>query len=109
MERAKDKLKGSVIMNIFSSKEDRLDEGLNLFEKALECYRKIENWMECGLTCLECSAVSELQDNQIKAIDYYIKAGKYFWRIKDNENALFAYKKAIDLCKGNNDFASVIL
>ena len=47
MRKAEEKIRGGVLKNLFSSKDERLDSGLDYYKKALDNFKLAKN---CSLT-----------------------------------------------------------
>ena len=43
MKKAEEKLRGGVFKNLMSSKEERMDDGLELYKKAIDNYKLAGN------------------------------------------------------------------
>lgn len=109
IKKAQQKLKGGVFKNMFTSKNERIDEALDHYRKALDNYKLAKNWFECAMTNIECSKLADVQKDHRETADFLSEAGNYFLKANEVEEGVKAFKQAIDLYKDSGNFDSVNL
>lgn len=109
VKKAQQKLKGGVLKNLFTSKNERIDEGLDHYRKALDNYKLAKNWFECAMINIECSKLTEAQKDLKETADFLAEAGNYFLKANEVEEGVKAYKEAVNIYKENGSFENVSL
>ena len=107
VEKAQKKLKGGVFKNMFTSKNERIDEGLECYRKAIDNYKLAKNWMECALINLECAKLADIQKETRESAMFRSEAGNFFIKANEVEQGVAAYKHAIEDFKEQGNFDQV--
>lgn len=109
VKKAQEKLKGGVFKNIFTSKNERIDEALDCYKKAIDNYKLAKNWFECAMINMECSKMTELQKDNRETADFLSEAGNQYLKANEVDEGIKAYKQAIDIYKETGNFENVNL
>lgn len=107
VEKAQKKLKGGVFKNLFSTKNERIDEGLEHYKKAIDNYKLAKNWTECALINLERAKLAQIQKEPRDEAEFSAEAGSFFLKASEIEQGVKAYKAAVDLFRENGNFENV--
>ena len=137
IKKASEKQNPGFFSKLFSNKESRLEESLDLLEKAANIFKLVKKWQEAGDTMMNCAKIqNELNSDcaqsyieashcfsfvdkeksieaQIKALESYVNkgrfqlAGKIQKQIAEKYEEDFEYLKAASSYKKAADFFSM--
>lgn len=104
VKKAQASIKGNFFGNIFSSKNQRVEEALDLYKKGLDNYKLAKNWVECAAINQECAMLSKSIGEERDAAGYSAEAGDFLMKAKEEERAVQMYKEAVECFKKNGSF-----
>ena len=107
VKKAQEKLKGGVFKNLFTSKNERIDEALDYYRKAIDNYKLAKNWFECAMMNLECSKLSVIQKDHRETADFLSEAGNHFLTANEVDEGIKVFKQAIEIYKEGGNFEGV--
>ena len=62
VKKAQKQLKGGFFKNLMTSKEERLDNALEYYEKASNYYKLGKNWKKCAEINTECANIARINE-----------------------------------------------
>lgn len=93
IKKADSKINTGFFGSLFSSKSSRLEEALDLLEKAAHIFKLVQKWSEAGNTFERCGNIE--QELSADAAKYYIEASHCFSFV-DSDKSLAAKNKALE-------------
>lgn len=94
IKKADVKLKPGFLGGLFSSKSSRLEDSLDYLEKAANIFKLIKKWDDAGKTMERCGDIeTELEQD---AANYYLQAA-HCYSFTDKEKSIANQRKALDI------------
>lgn len=101
VKKAKKALKGNFVGNLLGNKDQRIEDAIEHYEKAIPQFKLSKNWSRCAEIYTECANLSKAKKQSKDQAKYLAEAGTFFIKNKNQEEGIKCFKEATEIFKQN--------